>query len=311
MWRRIVVALIALACLFLAAGLAVREILPGNVTAISWSMESEHFGGWSAVDLLPDGVGFLAVGDAGAFTRGRLIREAGRVVAVEAGEPEWLKSDFGPWIYPFAEDAEGVSLESDGTFLVSYESNARLWRHDPDAPLPERLARNEAFDLMKANGSLEALASLPDGTILTLPEKPDSKTTYPVYTYDGQSWQQPFFLSRGFGWNAVGADFGPDGQLYLLEREFVGFGFRSRIRRFDISQADGILDGEMLYKSLPGRHGNLEGIAIWQDDAERIRAVMVSDNNFRSFLRTQIVEVVLQEGRSIAKVIQRRPTSDQ
>ncbi|SDJ00540.1 esterase-like activity of phytase family protein [Aliiruegeria lutimaris] len=297
MWRRIIVALIALACLFLAAGLAVREILPGNVTAISWKMESEHFGGWSALDLFPDGVGFLAISDAGAFTRGRLVRENGRLVAVEAGEPEWLKSDLGPWIYPFVEDAEGVSLESDGTFLVSYEGFSRVWRHDPDTPLPEQLVRSDAFNRMNPNGSLEALASLPDGTILTIPEKPKSKSTYPVYTYDGQSWQQPYSLSRKTGWNAVGADFGPDGWLYLLEREFVGFGFRSSIRRFDISQAEEILDGEMLYQSLPGRHGNLEGIAIWRDDAARIRAVMVSDNNFRPFLRTQIVEAVLDEGK--------------
>ena len=40
----------------------------------------------------------------------------------------------------------------------------------------------------------------------------------------------------------VGADVGPDDRLYVLERDFAFFGFRSRVRSFDLAGAVAILD---------------------------------------------------------------------
>ena len=43
-----------------------------------------------------------------------------------------------------------------------------------------------------------------------------------------------------------------------------------------------------------GVHGNLEGLAVWQDPAGQIRLTMVSDDNYLPFMRGQIVEYVLE-----------------
>ncbi len=76
----------------------------------------------------------------------------------------------------------------------------------------------------------------------------------------------------------VGADIGPDGRLYMLERDFAGIGFRSRIRRFDL---DGGNEETMLETGLR-THDNLEGISVWQD-AQGLRLTLISDDNFRVF----------------------------
>jgi hypothetical protein len=91
----------------------------------------------------------------------------------------------------------------------------------------------------------------------------------------------------------VGADFGPDGLFYILERTVSPLGFRSRVRRFDLNVQG--LDEQVLLSTLPSKHGNLEGISVWRDSAGQTRVTMVSDNNFLSVLRSEIVEYSLQE----------------
>lgn len=293
MWRRSLLALIALAFMTGAAALAARAITPASVITLIWSMPLAKFGGWSGIDVTPDGKDFVAVSDRGSIAFGSLHRVEGRLEGISSMPLRPIKGDKDLWSTTFARDAEGVSLEPSGALLISYEGFARVWRHR-DPALPERIHQHSAFQRMPANGSLEAVAAAPDGTIYTLPEVSREPDRYPVFAHDGTGWSQPFSLQRSESWRAVGADFGPDGLFYLLERQFLGIGFVSRIRRFDIS-APGAqpLAGELLYQSPLWRHGNLEGIAIWRDEEGQIRAVLVSDNNFLPFLPTEIVEIVL------------------
>ncbi len=59
----------------------------------------------------------------------------------------------------------------------------------------------------------------------------------------------------------VGADFGPDGRFYLLERHLSGiFGFQSRVRSFRID-GNRISDERVVLRTATGTHDNLEGIA--------------------------------------------------
>jgi hypothetical protein len=93
----------------------------------------------------------------------------------------------------------------------------------------------------------------------------------------------------------VGADLGPDGRLYLLERRFHGLGgFASRLRRV-VLQEGGVARGETLFQTRPGQFGNLEGLAIWRDGAGALRATLISDDNFLPVLGTELVEVRLPD----------------
>ena len=45
----------------------------------------------------------------------------------------------------------------------------------------------------------------------------------------------------------------------------------------------------------PGLHDNLEGLSVWRDPQGRLRATMVSDNNYLFIFRSEIVEYRLPD----------------
>ena len=117
---------------------------------------------------------------------------------------------------------------------------------------------------------------------------------FPVWRWRDGVWDQPFSVPRSGDWLAVGADIGPDGRLYLLERDFKGLlGFRSRVRRFDISDS-GLSHETVLLESRPLQYDNLEGISVWRD-AQDIRLTLISDDNFGMLQRTELVEYRVTE----------------
>ena len=86
---------------------------------------------------------------------------------------------------------------------------------------------------------------------------------------------------------------GPDGRLYLLERDFRGLrGFSTRVRSFAMTPG-GVTDEQVHVESRLGTHDNLEGISVWQDAAGRIRITTISDDNLNFFQRTEWVEFTL------------------
>lgn len=87
----------------------------------------------------------------------------------------------------------------------------------------------------------------------------------------------------------MGADFDTEGNLYLLERAFTGFGFKSRVRRFFLDD-DAVTAEETLLETAILQHDNLEGLSVWKDADGDIRLTMISDDNFNDFQRTEFVE---------------------
>ena len=82
---------------------------------------------------------------------------------------------------------------------------------------------------------------------------------------------------------------GPDGKLYVLERDFRGLrGFASRVRRYAFDDT-GIGPPEPVLTTSLMQFDNLEGIAVWAD-GQGIRITMISDDNFLFVQRTELVE---------------------
>ena len=107
-------------------------------------------------------------------------------------------------------------------------------------------------------------------------------------------WTRIYGLPRVGGFRPVGADFGPDGHLYVLTRSFIGFAFQTRIDRVIFADGEPV-NHEYLFTSSLGQFDNLEGLAVWQDAAGSLRLLAVSDDNFSGFQRTMMVEFLLQE----------------
>lgn len=269
-----------------AAGLAARIDYVGR---FRWNMNDPAFGGWSAIEVRPGGERFIALSDRSSIVEGRFRRDgAGRIAAVESGPIQPLRQADGR---PARLDAEGLALAPDGRVYLSEEGRHRVavsrvpgqgLTYLPPLPGTRDLIRNQ---------SLEALAVDRRGDVYTLPEVPRTRDSFPVFRFRGGRWDTPFTIPRADGWAAVGADFGPAGTFYLLEREFAGWGgFRSRIRAFTFGR-DGATEHPLVLETPFRRFGNLEGLSVWLDAEGHERFTMISDDNFLPLgLYTDIVE---------------------
>ncbi len=243
------------------------------------SISLEGLGGLSAIEVEPGGTPALVLSDRGTGHRFDIIRtgDTGRIANLETIR------------LPYPDrDTEGLAKSQSGTFY-SYEDPGRVSRSNGE-PLPS----HPDFARYDENGSLEALAAAPDGTLYTLPERSSARhEPFPIYRFRGGSWDIIALLPRRGPFQPTGADIGPDGLLYILERAFTALGFRSRIRRLDPERPDA--GAKTLITTPLGLHDNLEGISVWRSDTGATCLTLVSDDNFLSIQTSELVEYALTE----------------
>lgn len=277
------------------------ETAPGAryVGAHTWHNSHDRFGGFSGLEVSDDGRQFTAISDRGSIVMGRFERAGGladgAITGLAATPVEKLLDETGTRMHPDIDDAEGLAIGADGRLYVSFEGPPRIHaseRYDRPATV---LPKGPFYRQLQMNSGMEALAIDAQGRLLTLPERSGQLTRpFPVWRLEEGAWSHVFDLPRRGGFLAVGADIGPDGRFYLLEREFTGYAFRSRVRRFDIA-GDEVRNEQTLFESAPLHFDNLEGIAVWSPAPGRIRLTMISDDNFKFFQKTQFVEYDLPE----------------
>ncbi|SNR37735.1 esterase-like activity of phytase family protein [Puniceibacterium sediminis] len=263
------------------------------IDTFTWLMPDRGFGGFSGLEISSDGQSFTAIGDHAHIVQGQFQRRDGRIAGVVSGPIKRIFDTRGKRLDLERRDSEGLAISADGRIFISFEGGNRVWEYHEKQSVP--LPHPKAFDKMQKNSGLEALAIDANGWLYTLPERSGALTRdFPVYRFRDGTWDQPFSIPRTAPFLVVGADFGPDGRLYILERSFTGFSFQSRVRRFDVTDTS-ISAGETLLESSNGQFDNLEGLSVWRDAQGRIRLTMISDDNFRFFQITQFVEYAVTE----------------
>ncbi len=278
-------------------------------------------GGLSGLLVDPDGMGFFAVSD-NNFTVRAVIRrhEDGRIRDIRYTGRQELVSPRWTW-GPYYSDAEGLARGPDATLIVAYESWNRVILFEPDGRYRATLPEPALFQDLPINAGLEAVAALPDGRILTIPEAwPPDPARRPIFAFDGTAWSVAAMVAVDQGFVPVGLDVDGRGRLYLLERAFQWRrGFSTRIRRFEPIARGGsgpetpglgpepepetepesgpeIAPSEMLLQTEPGRFGNLEGLSLWRRADGALIALMIADNNFLPLvLPRQLVEFRLPD----------------
>jgi hypothetical protein len=262
---------------------------------IVWRADVDGFGGFSALWISQDGSEFIAVSDQGRIGEGRLKRDNGKITEVTNVQFDWLRDPRGQPVEDFLVDAEGIAVDADGNFYVSFEAQHRIWKYSGLGSNANAIRSPRDFASLQNNSGLEGLAIDDQRRLYTLPERSGRMDRpFPVYRYTRGSWDIPFRLPRRGEFLPVSLDFGPDGKLYLLERDFSTMFFSSRIRRFTID-GDALVEEEELLSTLPGRHQNLEGLSVWRDEDGNLRLTMISDDGFKSFWSTRFVEYRLIE----------------
>jgi len=146
--------------------------------------------------------------------------------------------------------------------------------------------------LLRDNAGFEALAVDAAGALYALPED-NRGDQIPLYKYQDGTWRIAAYLENDSPFVPVGADFDDEGRLYLLERTVTPLGFRTRLRRIELSgdQASAVT----LLQTLPARYDNLEALTVWRDAIGRTRVMMISDDNFLSVQETQVIELTITQ----------------
>lgn len=287
---KILIAFRLFAGIFLAIWASAAVAEARFLSSFVWRVSDPQFGGFSGMELSDDGASFTTITDRGWIVMGQIQRDGDKITGITAGPLTPLRDEDGKPLGRYRTDSEGLAVLGGGAFAVSFEGQHRVMRYDGPDATPEALPVDPDFAQFQRNSGLEALAVDPQGRLLAVPERSGAiDAAFPVYRLENGAWQHAFTLARSDLFQATGMDVGPDGRIYLLERDFTGLGFRSRVRVFE---ADGS-GGDVLFETLTGTYDNLEGLSVWQDAQGHIRLTMISDDNFRYFQRTQFVEYIL------------------
>ena len=245
------------------------------VRATTLAGDVREFGGLSAIEMQdPDSA--IVLSDRGQAFVLKFDRSTGAITVARMDQPRPDR------------DSEGLAYAA-GRLYFSYEGPAEIAAQSGPAIEP-----HPDFATLPPNRSLEALAGDADGTLYVLPERAVGKDgVFPIYRYRNKVWDIPGHMPKTGLFLPTGADIGPDGLLYVLERALSPFGFRTQIRRVDPNAPES--KAEILLNTYPGQHDNLEGLAIWQSDSGATCLLMVSDDNFRAIQRSELVEYALTE----------------
>ncbi|TDK51069.1 esterase-like activity of phytase family protein [Antarcticimicrobium luteum] len=266
------------------------------LSAHDWERDEAWFGGFSGLHVFAGGARALVLNDSARLVDLRLTRDgAGQIAGIDPQMRWRLRSSEGKNLSGRIADAEGLAIGPGGALYVSFEGVHRVARYDrPDAPA-RVLNAPQVFRGLPENGSLEGLAIDARGRLYTLPESGrDAAGRIPVYRRDAEGWAVAFTLPARGRFLPVGADIGPDGRLYVLERAVSLFGFRSRLRRWSLTDT-AATDEETLLTTAAGTHDNLEGLSVWRDADGALRVTMISDDNFLALQRTELVEYRLPD----------------
>lgn len=258
---------------------------PETFTGFAGLKSDPRFGGLSGLEMSDDGNQLSAIGDRGVYMTAQILRNPrGKITGITGVAITDIRE-------PKRVDSEGLAISSDGTVYVSIENKHKVLKLNPTTGTTTELPQHADFAGLQNNSSLEALAIGPDGALYTIPERSGRATRpFPVYRYLNGVWDIPFNIPRRGEFLVVGADVGPDGRLYVLERHFTGIGFKSRVRRFALNGSA----EKTLISTITGTHDNLEGISVW-NNGNGLRMTLLSDDNFKFFQRSELVEYPIND----------------
>ena len=272
-------------------------------------LESDHprFGGWSALEVTPDGTRLLALSDQGAWLTAGLAYDGDDALAgLGAAMIAPMLGVDGELLRPGAgeADAEGLAPLGGGAYAVSFEREHRVLRYALgedwsaiETATPEPWAAPPGLDRLRANAGLEALAPTSDpASLWAAVEDPivdgQPHTVWRLSENDAQA--RSVRVEPGFGLTALARR--PEGGLIAIQRFWSrDIGNRVRILALDEDafSENGPVDlaggPKLLAELTPDMTvDNIEGAAVALIE-EEARLFLISDDNFNDAQRTLLL----------------------
>ena len=258
-----------------------------------------RFGGLSGLALSEDGNHLYAISDRGYWLTARLHHDSqGVLQRLDSWQMASLLNPSGSVLKGSMRDAEALVRDRDGSFIVGFERNPRLWRYPASREafaLPPQALPLPA-DLKKApsNGGLEAMAILPDRRFVMITERyKDENGTTKGWIMDRNRFSSISYLQSD-GFEPTDISPLPNGDLLVLERRYnLLRGAIVRVRRLP---ATGIRPGarlkgeELALLEPPFEVDNFEGLAVRQHPTAGTLLYMISDDNYSPLQRTLLLQ---------------------
>lgn len=274
--------------------------LPGTGTRISGARlagalalasDDPGFGGLSGLAALPDGR-LLAVSDAGQWLRLRPVVQGGVLIGVTDAEIGGLPAPPGGEKYDM--DSETVQIMPDGRMMVSFEQQHRILIYDGVPPRRPVAARWHTPAMRWApNGGGEALALLPDGALLWLPEHAQAGVHRGVFT-DAAGRTRSITVAGLPGFAITDAVALDGARVLLLHRRFTGVETAAALSVIDVAALPTATARPLLRWNRKSAWpiDNMEGVALVRESGRPVLYV-VSDDNFSRAQRTLLLRLEL------------------
>lgn len=251
-----------------------------------------EFGGFSAIEVSADGARAVMLSDRAHWLEGRILRRDGALSGL--GDAR-LRPALPPDSPPIRRDAEGLAIADPdlaGPRIVSFERLHRIEALEAEGGPADPVPNSVDAQGWTGNSGLEGLAHAPDGRLLAIRERGETHDgPVPAWWIEEGGRTTRIELPRLRELSLTGADFGPDGRLYVTARGFDWLtGFAFAIWSYAV-EGDALTDPRELL-SLAGVEGadNAEGIAAWRGPDGRVRLLVVTDDNFNLLQRTLLYE---------------------
>ena len=310
MIRALILALALFATQVSAADVSVTRITNfANDPAVTRFGELQFVGGLklsglhalSSIRFLPDGKRFIAVADDGHWVDGEITRDSkGRLSGVTDVTVTPMKNANGVHAKKVDMDAESMTIKGD-QILVGFENKHRIDQYPLKGyggatakPGPDFLIPTSE---LRANGSLEALATNADGRTVVIAEKSvDADGNLFAAIISGPD-KGIFKVVKRQEFDVTDAAFLPDGDLLVLERRFSflgGIGMRIRRISADDIHPGAVVDGPVVMQaSGANRIDNMEGLDIITMPDGSLHLIIISDDNDSMLQQTLMLEFKL------------------
>lgn len=260
-----------------------------------------RFGGFSGLDISPDGTRLLAVGDRGTWFEATLLYSADGHLRdlVGARLSPVLDTNGQPLAADKARDAEAIARLPDGSLVVGFEHMHRLDRFATPHSRGEPFRAPAMLAASPPNGGAEAVTALLDGRLLVLSERLEARPGV-AGGWIGRpgDWRAVGFKRTGI-YVPVGAATRDDGSVFILERRYTtigGVGARISLVPPEMIAPGAIFEGREIGQITPPLAAdNYEGIAVRRGKAGETLIYLISDDNFNALQRTLLMLFVLEE----------------
>lgn len=269
---------------------------PGTSIDDGWELASDdaRFGGFSGILVERDHVHLLS--DRGWLWSAERPRSASSPAIPTRWRVRTLHAGGG------APDSEALALDGTARRLVVALEGTHALAYAPSGPaLPASIdlatePLPTPLDALPGNQGVEALARLPDGSLLAIAEG-GSGTLHPAVLIEPRRTRRLAYRSAP-GFAPTGAD-RVGGWLVVVERRVSAFsGLSARITATPVDAGDTlpeVIEPPVEIARLSGLQlpDNLEGIAAeWTEAADALRLWLVADDNFSPLQRTLLIRLV-------------------